>query len=300
MNRLDFEMGEGAYHADPCEAPSLSASIAKLLVSECPAIAYNAHPKLGGDPWEASASMDLGTVAHSLTLGVPDKRIVVAVDENGEVAKDFRRKPVQELRDRAVAAGKICVLDKEISRAREMSASWLRWLQRYKITLEGRAEVSMFWEETSSDGTIVQCRGRMDLLELTSSALITDLKTCRRAHPKSVRSAIEEYGYHIQEAAYRSGLAKVFPELAGRIRYRWLFGETRKPYVLQPYKPAGSMRWAGEVLWKQAIDLWALCIRTGNWAAYSEDEILVEASPWELQHAESFGMEEEDTHGTAA
>ena len=36
------------YHADPCPAPSLSRSIAKLLVERSPAHAYAAHPRLGG------------------------------------------------------------------------------------------------------------------------------------------------------------------------------------------------------------------------------------------------------------
>ena len=41
-----YGMSEDCYHADPADAPSLSASIAKILIAETPLHAWTAHPKL--------------------------------------------------------------------------------------------------------------------------------------------------------------------------------------------------------------------------------------------------------------
>ncbi len=284
-----------AYHADPCETPSLSASIGKILVNDSPMHAHSAHPRLGGVHRPSTPSQDLGTISHSLTLGVPDERIVIAKDESGEPFTSFNKKAAQAIRDRCEAVGNVCILQKHYDLAAEMSAAWLRQLEQRRIALTGRGEVSLFWEERSSDGTIVQCRGRVDLLD---ECRIVDLKSCVRAHPKTVQRKVHEFGYEIQNAAYESALAKIRPEYAGRTKYMWIFGETAKPYVLQPYEPAGSMRRLGEIKWRQAIDMWAHCLRTNRWPGYSEGTIRLEASKWELEHVEN--LDEEETHGHAA
>ena len=59
-----------AYHRDDvgCDAPTLSASIASLLLRDSPRHAYAAHPKLGGHPRDDSETFDLGTAAHAYLL----------------------------------------------------------------------------------------------------------------------------------------------------------------------------------------------------------------------------------------
>ena len=65
---------ENDYHADPVgPAPSLSASIAKLLVLKSPRHAWLAHPRLNKAKAEevekAKRARDVGTATHKLVLG---------------------------------------------------------------------------------------------------------------------------------------------------------------------------------------------------------------------------------------
>jgi hypothetical protein len=298
MIKIDYDMDAATYHGDPCDVPSLSASIGHLMVSKSPAHAYAFHPKLGGHVREATDAMDLGSLGHAKFIGLEDDRIVVAADEEGQPYRDFRKKAAQQLRDELVEQGKIVVLHKQIVTINRAVDRWKkRFLEDFDAPIEitGKPEVSLFWEETASDGTIVQCRGRVDLLDIVGGyAQIDDHKTCASAHPKPVQRHVHEYGYDIQRAAYVSAIGKIHPELLGRINYRWLFTETSQPYVVQDYVAAGTMRTVGEVKWRQAIDLWAMCCQRDRWPGYSEKTIRLEANRWELeQQFEAFGEDED-------
>ena len=58
------------YHADCADTPSLSSSIAKLLLERPPYWAWAAHPKLNPEwkPAEPKAAFDIGSAAHALLL----------------------------------------------------------------------------------------------------------------------------------------------------------------------------------------------------------------------------------------
>src|SRR5262245_29477228 len=88
------------YHADPCPAPSLSSSIAKMLCLESAAHAQYAHPRLNpaGAGDDADERFDIGTAAHALLL---EGTTAIAVID----AKDYRTNAAKDARDAAYAAG---------------------------------------------------------------------------------------------------------------------------------------------------------------------------------------------------
>src|SRR3979411_2799004 len=67
---LHFDVQAADYHADPCERPSLSSSIAKILIEKTPRHAWTAHPWLNPNfvPKQDS-KFDLGSAVHELMLG---------------------------------------------------------------------------------------------------------------------------------------------------------------------------------------------------------------------------------------
>src|SRR4051794_7079341 len=93
------------YHADPCEQPSLSVSIATEMTRRSPLHAWQLHPKLGGLRREPTSAMDDGTLIHALLLGKGLDRVAVFD------VPDFKKKAAQEARDSATAEGK-CVVKK--------------------------------------------------------------------------------------------------------------------------------------------------------------------------------------------
>ncbi|HET9954130.1 MAG TPA: PD-(D/E)XK nuclease-like domain-containing protein [Polyangiaceae bacterium] len=287
-NAVVFGLPAAVYHSDPCEVPSLSSSVANILVSRSPLHAWHAHPRLGGRPYEPSASMDAGSVAHAVLLGTAQEELVV-VD-----AEDWRTKAAQEARAAAREQGKCAVLPATLAEITASVDVIRKRFARYGVRFTGRSEVSLFWTEQASDGTIIQCRGRIDHLILKDGrARILDLKTARSAHPRACQSHAYEYGYDIQAAAYRSAFAKLYPRYSGREEFLWLFAELDGPNAVAPYALDGSFDWLGERRWRRAVDLWARCLREDSWPSYTDEILRLEAPQYAV------ALEEEEGYGSS-
>lgn len=272
MIRIILDMPDRVYHADPCEVPSLTQSIAYTLVCESPAKAYLAHPKLGNAPRKVTDEMEMGQAAHAMILGVGASIVVIDADS-------YKGKHAQEMAAIAREAGKVPLLAAKHALL-EVAVGVIRTkLCALGVRLDGQSEVSVFWEETASDGTPVQCRARFDHL---IAPRILDVKWTADANPNVLPRHMVDFGYDIQDAAYRSALRAVMPELAGREDMTFLFCEKTAPHAVTPVQCAGSMRQLGEIKWRRAVDLWAQCLTSGVWPDYVTEPVRLEAPTWEL------------------
>ena len=85
MRAQRIDITEEDYHADKlpdwCTGPSLSNSMAKILLDKSPAHAYAAHPRLGGAgrvlPASTLQTFDAGKLAHKLLLGRGAEVVVI-------------------------------------------------------------------------------------------------------------------------------------------------------------------------------------------------------------------------------
>jgi hypothetical protein len=274
MIRVVYDMPERVYHADPCEVPSLTQSIAHTIVCESPAKAYLKHPKLGNAPRKVTEDMETGTAFHALLLGKGSD--IVPID-----APSFKGDHAKEMAAIAREAGKVPMLASKyvvLAKAAEVAR---QKIEAAGYFFDGQSEVSVFWEETATDGTVVQCRARWDHL-CASQARILDLKKVSDAHPDVLPRHMTEFGYDIQEVSYRRALRAVFPELAGRDDFVFLFCELAPPYAMTPLRSAGSMQALGELKWTKAVDRWAQCLQTGVWPDYATETVRAEAPAFEL------------------
>lgn len=275
LTKLVLGMSAETYHSDPVPI-SLSASIATLMVNECPALAHHRHPRLGGAKKEESESTERGSLIHELILGTG--KGIVEVD-----AADFRTKAAREARDSARAQGKVPVI---ASRKRFLDIAVARLQEQFAelgVSLEGsHKEAVLLWTETADDGTEVQCRGMTDALWPNAYRLI-DLKTCDTAHPKTCARKCIDFGYDIQHAAYTSAVRKIWPESAGRERMQFVFAEYDEPYIVTPADLDGSLRELGERKWRKAINVWAECIKSDCWPGYVTGTAHLSAPPWALE-----------------
>lgn len=262
------------YHSDPCAMPSLSSSIAGILIGQSPKHAWLAHPKLGGKSWAPSATMDRGSLVHTILLGKGREIVLIEAD-------DFRTKKAKEERDFARANGAIPVLRDDLVAAND-AAQWTRAeFERLKIRLDGDSEVTVVWVEHADDGTPVTCRGQLDHF-VESRAMIYDLKCTGDGEPQACRRRFVSMGYHIQRAAYVSAISKALPQLAGRVEFEFLFCEMTDPYPVTPIACGGSMRELGHRQWRRAVNMWAKCLRENHWPSYAESTIYIEAAPYEM------------------
>lgn len=277
MSARILDVTPAAYHNDPCAVPSLSQSIATTLLTKSPAHAWTEHPRFGNRAREATAATDQGELIHALLLGKGTAVEIIAAD-------NFRTKLAQQLRDAAIEAGKIPMLERQY-RSVEAAAETLRGnlASEFGIEFNGRSEVPIEWDEPGADGPVT-CRGLLDHVILDDGRIL-DLKSTRNSHPQACARHVLEFGYDIQHAAYTSAVAALRPDLAGRIDMQFVFVELSAPYAIVPARLDGTLREIGHERWQRAVRIWERCLRTNHWPAYAQEIVTLEAPAWALSQA---------------
>jgi hypothetical protein len=245
------------YHADElADQPTLSSSIAKLLVEASPAHARAAHPKLNPSyERRTEDKFEFGIAAHQLLLE-GESAIEVCVFDN------WLTKAAKEQRDQARAYGRIPVLAKDADRLEEFATEVRRQLAESGLNpvpfTDGEPEQTMVWDE---DGVL--CRARIDWLHTNGD--VRDLKTTSRYAPGWDRGPLFDNGCDIQAALYMRGLRK----LLGRDpEWTWIVAETKPPYGVMVYKLTAPVRALGDSKLDVALAKWKACLETGRWPGY--------------------------------
>src|SRR5438105_1035609 len=110
----DLIVTAAEYHADPCPAPSLTASVANILINQSPKHAWAAHPRLNPDfKREEDDRFSIGTAVHSLLLEGDDIAYVILADS-------WRTNDAKEARDYARSLGRVPLLQKQHEGALQM------------------------------------------------------------------------------------------------------------------------------------------------------------------------------------
>lgn len=253
---LHLDVSHEDYCADPGERPSLSSSIATTLATRAPLHGWYKHPRLGGGENDApTTSQSRGTILHKLLLGKGQDIAVFDFD-------DFKKADAREARDAAIAEGKIPIVLSKFEEMEKTAAVLLRRMADRGIILSGQSEVTGIWEK---DGVL--CRLRADHLIVTDAVDIIDVKTCTNAAPEKLVADFVEYGDDVQDAAYTEGIGELIPEMAGRIRMRFIFCEAEPPNDVVVYDPPGAMREHGARRWKRGREAWKR-----NLEAFGEQE----------------------------
>jgi len=276
---LTENMPAAHYHADPCPTPSLSASVASELIRRSPLHAWLKHPRLGNARRESTPEMTRGTLIHATVLGKGAEGIRFLSFDN------YRTKAAQEARDEALQLGFTPVLEKEADDAIKVASDIRDALKAAGLVLDGISEAVAQWTEDTPAGPVA-CRGMLDHVKPHAGQVI-DLKTCRSAHPKAIKAHIRDYGYGVQASAYTSAMEKVYPDLAGRIDYVWVFIEELPPgarsrVTITVARPDGAMRELGRRQWGRACETWARCLRDDCWPAYTTGGVMVSPDQWEI------------------
>ena len=147
----------------------------------------------------------------------------------------------------------------------------------------------MTWQEETEHGP-VDCRGMIDHLWPDSGTQL-DLKITEDASPGALERTAENFGYGIQEAAYRRGYEKVRPDLAGRVRMVFAFVEVGDVFAMNIVHSDGVFRELGERRWMRAVNTWGDCIKRNHWPAYQTGFGQLTAPTWALSR-EGYSFDE--------
>ncbi|HET7255594.1 MAG TPA: PD-(D/E)XK nuclease-like domain-containing protein [Xanthobacteraceae bacterium] len=265
------------YHADPCPAPSLSSSIAKLLIERSPWHAKFNHPRLNPD-YEPSESdkFDLGSAFHTLFLG---KGSDIEIIE----ASDWRTKDAKEAREAARKAGLTPLLRHQYVQAQAMVDAVRRQVDHHEEAARafenGAPERTIIWREDNG----VWCRARLDWMPHFGVAY-PDLKsTGAAANPANWgRKVMFDTGCDIQDAFYRRGLKKL--ELADEHAYLlFVVAETEEPHAMATHRLTPAAAAMADRKVEHAINLFGLCSDRNWWPGYRRETAWHDPPPWHEQ-----------------
>lgn len=269
MLRIDkpgiyYDMDPADYYADPCDKPSLTQSIAKILLNRSPAHAALEHPRLRPPPEEDeeaekySRAKAIGCAAHAYLIG-RGKDIAVGG------FKDWRSRDAQAFRLEAESTGKNVILAKHNKAALEMVACAQYQIEAAGLASAfwiGKGEVVLVWKEGP-----IWFRTMIDWLEGTT--VCSDYKTGGVSfNPLDIDAKLVEDGWDIQAAMHERGLDALDPSGIGRRKFYFIAQENSPPYALTPVVLPEAVMTMGRKKLQHAVDIWADCIANNRWPAY--------------------------------
>lgn len=265
-----YNLTADEYHADPCPLPSLSSSIAKLLVTQTPLHAWTAHSRLNPDfERKESSKFDIGSASHALILN--DKRAFEIVD-----AENWTTKAAREKREMARAAGLIPLLKDEWIRVECMARAARIQLDRHADAHDafrnGKPEQTLIWQEYG-----VWCRVRLDWLP-DMRFTFDDYKSTKSADPDAWSRNLFNLGFDIQAAFYKRGIRAL--KLCSDPVFRFIVQETETPHALSVVALMPGALDLAEHKIARAIDIWSRCLKTDTWPGYPQRTCYVDVPPW--------------------
>jgi exodeoxyribonuclease VIII len=141
---------------------------------------------------------------------------------------------------------------------------------------DGVAEQSAFWLHTIGVDTPILCKGRFDYIN--PAGFIVDIKTTQDARAEAFSRSCWNYRYHVQDAYYLDGykeITKIEPE-----GFLTIAIEKEPPYALEVYIANEEMVDQGRREYLADLRVYAECVRTGNWPAYSQDDKSIMLPVW--------------------
>lgn len=253
--RIERGMPAEAYHAHP----ALSASKLKAMRKSPAHCRYQLdHPK-------TTEAMALGAMVHTILLEpltFSDRYFVMPkCDRRTKEGKQRHEEATRE------ACGKTVVEQADLDTASMMAravadhASFPALLRNF-----GHNELSVFWRD---DDTGLECKMRADrLVEVPGFGLVcVDLKTTTDASPEGFARAVNKFGYHIQAAFYLEGLARAGMSCE---RFVIIAVESDAPHCVAAYALDDDAMEQGRREVERLKRVYAECLRTGVWPAYSD------------------------------
>ena len=273
MTARILHVSDQEYHNDPCERPSLSHSIAHILLTESPRHAWLAHARLGGVKRPTTNAMDDGAILHRLLLGAGrDFEMVMETDWRTNAAKAARAAIIEKGKI-PILAHKFEALFEAAKRIAKNAAD-----QGFPIGPPGsQSELAIEWTEIV-DGDEILCRCRLD--QLRRDLVVYDIKKVRSANPTDFARNICDTGMDIQHHVYTRAVEMLHGDDAlGRVDFVFLCCEIEAPYEVVPGRLSGIYREIGKRRWERALRLWRQLLKDGSypWPGYSDGAVVFDA-----------------------
>jgi len=252
---LVLNMPNDIYHAWP---DSISKSSLDLIARSPAHYAYR-------EPRESTRNMEIGTAIHTALLEPERFRADYVLLRD---VADRRSSAYKEATKAHPASNVLTGSEADLVSGMQ-EAVYANPQARLALTQEGCTEASLFVNDPET-GVLV--RVRFDLL--TESGEAYDLKKCQDARPDVFSRSIYNYGYHIQSAFYQD----VYEWATGKplACFKIIAVEERLPHSVMVYRLDDTAIAEGRREYREALNLYATCVESGEWPSYecAEDELI--------------------------
>ncbi len=273
-------ISEQDYHSNPLllPGPSLSASGAKVLLEKSPAHFYH-QSALNPDRVSNDAPhFAVGRAAHAIILLGGDWRRHYHVTPPGfSRAKTVAMAEEIAAADYAASKGKTVIRHEDMALV-EKIADRIGGNQAARHALmRGVPEMTLAWQD---ELTGVWLRARPDFLPQScidgdDIRIVTDLKFLAGTHcsPRKFAKAMDDFGYHLAAAHYSEGIKQVFGKYP--TGFVFVVVEKDEPHTVSLYYPEPEDIDRGRNQMRQAIDLFAKCVKHNRWPGYADQPMQV-------------------------
>lgn len=275
-----YDLPADEYHARP-ELSSTGAR--KLLPPSCPALFKHWQD----NSEEHKPAWDKGKAAHKVVLGAGPE-LVAVVDEWGKDPDAWRTDKVKAKLTEIRESGGVPLKQGDYDDVHAM-ADAIRAHPEAAALLDpsaGAAERTLIWRD---ERTGVMCRALVDFLRHPVPGrrfLLPDYKHTGAeygASPEKVGRTMGDFGYHVQLAWYLMGCVALGLCSEDQAAALLIVQESRKPYLVTVAQPDPTAMRMGAIRCRQALDLYAECVKNDRWPGYSDDVVWAELPPWETK-----------------
>ncbi|MEM7239695.1 MAG: PD-(D/E)XK nuclease-like domain-containing protein, partial [Pseudomonadota bacterium] len=269
-----YRMPAEKYHADPAPAPSLSSTIARILLAQSPQHAWHASPRLNkAHRPVVKTEYEIGRAAHTLLTRQGAGIHIMSFD-------DYRKKDARDERDAALADGKTLLLEKQYDEVAAMVAACRRQLIGHGI-----GDVFETGEcERAHFSVLGGCWARC-MTDCEHGDIVYDYKTTGgSASPEAAIKTIADFGYDAQAAHYLDVLESL--ETDRPRTFRFIIQEKTAPYALSVVQIDDGWLAVARRKTRRARQIWTMCLDEYGakpWPGYPAQIVRVQSPPWHEQ-----------------
>lgn len=260
---IHLDIPSAEYFADPCVVPSLTQSIASVLLERSPRHAALRHPRLNPawEPYE-DTKFNIGNAAHKLLIGRGKELVIVEAD-------DWRTKAAKEARDQAHSDGNVAILAHQHRTALAMADAFIDQASAipecrtsFMPPAGGHGEVVIIAEYEG-----VMLRSMVDWMR--DPCHLDDLKTTgMSASPDRLPYAMADGGWDLQAAIQERILDQLDAPGRGRRHHYFYLQENDDPYEVTVCELPESVMHFGRLKLDKAINIWRDCMKNDRWPGY--------------------------------
>jgi hypothetical protein len=161
----------------------------------------------------------------------------------------------------------------DMARIRAMMASVRAHPLASRMIHDGDAEATLRWK----DGiTGLECKARVDYY-VPRLGMVADVKTSEDARPDAFRKSVANYGYHRQDAFYRSAFTAVGAAVE---HFVFVVVEKQAPHAVAVYALDQEAVTRGFASVRADMAVLAECLRTDKFPGYETSIQTLSVPPW--------------------